>query len=202
MTMLTTTASGFAQLTPTLHRLSVTQYLRMSELGIFNHEDRTELIDGLLFTKMTQHPPHSFALMVLSEQLRALRPPGYCCREQLPLLLSTSVPEPDFAIVRGAIQMFATRHPNASEVGLLVEVSDTTLGTDQQDKLRAYARDAIAQYWIVNIVQRQVEVYSQPSGAVHNPGFASVQIFPVGTQVPVVLDGVALGFVAVDQLLV
>jgi hypothetical protein len=76
------------------------------------------------------------------------------------------------------------------------------LGTDQQDKLRAYARDAIAQYWIVNIVQRQVEVYSQPSAIVHNPGFASVQIFPVGTQVPVVLDGVALGFVAVDQLFV
>ena len=106
-------------------------------------------------------------------------------------------PEPDISVVRGNPGDYRQRHPGAADVGLLVEVSQTTLDLDRGQKLSAYATDRIPVYWIVNLVDRQVEVYSGPS-----PGaYQSRTDYKPGQAVPVVIDGQHLGEIAVDDIL-
>jgi Uma2 family endonuclease len=119
----------------------------------------------------------------------------------LTVVLSDSQPEPDFAIVRGNARSYLARHPGPADVGLLVEVADSSLLRDQRDKARIYARANITCYWIVNLVDRRVEVYTQPSGAIPIPLYRSLQSYQPGDALPLVLDGSAVGAVATADLL-
>src|SRR5205823_2588074 len=92
-------------------------------------------------------------------------PPDWSLRIQSAITLSDSEPEPDLAVVRGDERRYAAHHPRPADVGLLIEVADSTLLGDRADKGRIYARAGIAIYWIVNLIDRQVEVYSAPSGS-------------------------------------
>jgi Uma2 family endonuclease len=126
---------------------------------------------------------------------------GWCLRVQSAITLITSEPEPDLAIVRGHKRTYLSQHPSAKDIGLIVEVSDSTLDSDRDDKIPIYARDSIPTYWIVNLVDRQVEVHENPSGSVAVPTYGTCRTFKPGNSVPVVLDGVAVGGVLVDELL-
>ncbi len=106
-------------------------------------------------------------------------------------------PEPDVAIIRGTDADYEHRIPTAADVALLVEVSDSTLVQDRGKRLSAYARGRIPVYWIVNLVNRQVEVYSRPGKS----GYRSHKIFASGEQVPVTIGGQQLRPIAVDNLL-
>ena len=106
-------------------------------------------------------------------------------------------PEPDVAIVRGTDDDYEHRHPGPTDVGLLVEVSDATLDRDRDEKRPAYARGGIAVYWIINLVDRQVEVYTDPGP----DGYRSSRVFTPGQVVPVVIDGRQIGQIAVDDIL-
>jgi Uma2 family endonuclease len=86
-------------------------------------------------------------------------------------------------------------------VGLVVEVSDSTLQLDRDHKRRIYARAGIEVYWIVNLVDRQVEVYTGPSGPTAAPGYAQSQVFAPGSSVPFLLRGATVGLIAIDELL-
>ena len=105
------------------------------------------------------------------------------------------------AICRGDETAYLVRHPNPADVGLLIEVADSSLLRDQRDKTRIYARAGIAIYWIINLVDRRIEVYGQPSGSVAIPSYGAFQTFQTGDSVPVVLDGATTGSVAVADLL-
>jgi Uma2 family endonuclease len=85
-------------------------------------------------------------------------------------------------------------------VGLIVEVADSSLLDDRRDKARLYARDSIVEYWIVNVRDRQVEVYTQPSGPAAAPAYGDVRVYGPGQSVPLVLGGVAVGTDLVDEL--
>jgi Uma2 family endonuclease len=187
---------------PTLYRFSVSQYHSLITTGVLAEGERVELLDGLLVKHRPQHPPHAFSLIRISGQLQALCPAQAHLRTQLPIELAQSVPEPDVSVVRGADVDYANAHPQASDVLLLVEVSDSSLGQDQGDKMQIYAQAAIAQYWIVNIPDRCVEVFTQPSGPAAQPGFAQIQRIGCGTGVPLILAGVNLGSIPVDVLFV
>ena len=89
------------------------------------------------------------------------------------------------------------RQPGPADVALLVEVAESSLGMDRGEKLRAYARAGIPVYWIVNLVDRQVEVYTDPV----NDRYAGRQDYRPGQAIPVLIDGQAVGDLAVDQLL-
>ena len=89
----------------------------------------------------------------------------------------------------------------ATDIGLVVEVADTSLLRDQRDKTRIYARGAFPIYWIINLVDRRVEVYTQPSGPTAVPAYGTFQTFQPGDSVPLVLDGAAVGTVPVNDLL-
>ncbi len=135
-------------------------------------------------------------------------PTGWRVRSQGTARLSESRPEPDVALARGDRRTFANRHPEPADFGLVVEVSDSSLARDEQDKTRIYARDSIPVYWVVNLVDRRVEVFTDPTGpdvpagaADPDPHYRSRQDYPAGTSVPVTLDGVGVGAIPVDELL-
>jgi Uma2 family endonuclease len=107
-------------------------------------------------------------------------------------------PEPDLLIARGDDAVYLKRHPEPHEIALIVEVSDTTYRYDQGEKYRVFAENGIPAYWIINLVDRRVEVYSRPVKAGR---YRSHKDFGPGQQVPVVIDGQQLGRIAVDDIL-
>ncbi len=182
-------------------RFSVTEYHRLIELGILTEDDNLELLDGYLVHKMSRNPPHDAAIQKGTKKWLRLLPPGWDLRVQSAITLTESEPEPDFAIVRGDEQAYVSRHPTAADIGLVVEVSDSTLPGDRDDKGRIYARAGIDCYWIVNLIDRQVEVYTAPSGPGPDPKYAQRVDHRPGASIPLLLGGTTLVQVAVQDLL-
>jgi Uma2 family endonuclease len=182
-------------------RFSVARYQRMIETGILTSEDKVELLENYVVLKMPRNPPHDGTLDLVKAALLPQTPSGWLPRIQQTVVLSDSQPEPDFAFVRGDARTYLTRHPGPADVGLIVEVADSSLLRDQRDKTRIYARGGIPCYWIVNLVDRRVEVYSQPSGPTVVPSYGSFQIYQPGDSVPLVLDGNTAGTVPAEELL-
>jgi Uma2 family endonuclease len=184
-----------------LAKWSVARYQRMIEAGILTAEDKVELLENYVVLKMPKNPPHDGTLDLIAAALRGLVPNGWLLRVQQTIVLADSQPEPDVALVRGTPRSFVARHPTAADVGLLIEVADSSLLRDQRDKTRIYARAAVPVYWIVNLVDRRVEVYLQPSGPTAVPAYAATQTYHPGDAVPLMLDGTAVGSVPVADLL-
>jgi Uma2 family endonuclease len=137
------------------------EYERMVECGIFRPDERLELIDGLLILREPQSSPHMTATRLVQEALRTAFGPGWDVRPQGPVALDDdSEPEPDVSVVPGGPRDYTAAHP--SHAVLVVEVSLTSLAFDRADKSSLYARAGVADYWIVNLVDRVVEVRRGP----------------------------------------
>jgi hypothetical protein len=182
-------------------RFSVAEYHKLIEIGILTEDDNLELLEGYLVLKMARNPPHDGTIDLIREAVNPLLPPAWMLRIQEAITLTDSEPEPDLALVRGTARTYLTRHPRPADVGLLIEVSDSTLDGDRVDKCRIYARANIPCYWIVNLINRQVEVYTNPSGPTGQPAFATRTDYHVGDSAPLQLDGVTLATVAVQEIL-
>ncbi len=182
-------------------RFSVAEYHRLIELGMLTEADNIELLEGYLVHKMSRNPPHDAAIQKGMKRWLRLLPAGWDLRVQSAITLTDSEPEPDFAIVRGDENDYLTHHPAAAGVGLVVEVSDSTLPGDRDDKGRIYARAAIPCYWIVNLVDGQIEVYTSPSGPVADPKFAQHVDYRPGDSISLALGVSAVVQVAVQDLL-
>ena len=181
-------------------RLTVSQYHDLIANGTVPEGEPIELIEGYLVPKMSRGEPHDEAMDFLDQALVALVPTGWFMRGQRAITLTDSEPEPDYAVVRGPRVRGRGHHPLPTEVSLVIEVSDSSLGYDRTHKARMYARAGIAVYWIVNVVDKQIEVLTQPSGPCDAPAYAQTDVFAVGTNVPVVLDGNTVGVVAVADV--
>lgn len=182
-------------------RFSLASYQRMIEAGVFTSEDKVELLENYVVLKMARNPLHDGTLDLVKAALLPRTPSGWLPRIQQSIALSDSQPEPDFAFARGDARTYLTRHPGPTDMGLVVEVADLSLLRDQRDKTRIYARGGIPCYWIVNLVDRRIEVYTQPSGPAAVPACASFQIYQPGDAVPLMLDGNTVGTVPVDEML-
>jgi Uma2 family endonuclease len=182
-------------------KFSVGRYQRMIETGILSADDKVELLENYVVLKIPRNPRHDGTIELLLAALPALLPAGWLPRVQRTVVFSDSQAEPDFAIVRGMPRSYLVRHPLATDAGLLIEVADSSLLRDQRDKARIYARGGVGQYWIVNLVDRHIEVYSQPSGPIDAPDYGSSRTYLPGDDVPLVLDGRTVAVVHVDALL-
>ncbi|MGH7222367.1 MAG: Uma2 family endonuclease [Gemmataceae bacterium] len=134
------------------------EYYRMGELGFF-HCQRVELIEGEIMVLSPQNWPHTSTVDRVGEALRRVLGTGFWVRMQFPLNLSTSDPEPDVSVVAGRFEDYSD-HPTTAV--LIVEVSESTLAYDRSRKASLYARAGIADYWIVNLVDHQLEVRRDP----------------------------------------
>jgi Uma2 family endonuclease len=182
-------------------RLSVEGYDEAAWLGILNKYDPIELIEGLLVTKGRKTPPRSVSSGLLRDVLARLTPEGWYAGSHSPVATGDSEPEPDALLVRGDLRDYPDRHPGPGDVALVVEVADSSLSYDRSVKQRIYARAGIRVYWIVNLVDRQVEVHTEPSGPVASPGYARREVFGPDAEVRVLLDGREVGRVAVRDIL-
>jgi Uma2 family endonuclease len=178
-----------------LYRFTVDEYERMTgDLA----DPRVELVDGYVVKKLPKKPSHIWTVGGVLESLTVFLPPGWSGRKEDPVRIPDfDEPEPDVAIVRGLRDDYRTRIPGPSDVALVVEVADASLQQDRGNKLAAYAKGGIPVYWIVNLVDRQIEVYSSPIPA----GYQSRQVFQSGQDVPVVIDGSVVGHIAVVNIL-
>jgi Uma2 family endonuclease len=184
-----------------LKRFTVDEYEAMVRAGLLNEDHPVELIEGYLVNKMPQNSPHSGSVFATQDILSNLLPDGWICRGQLPIRLSDGMPEPDLAVVRGDRRTYFTRQPVPVDFGIAIEVSDTTLAADRTDKQRTYARAGIPEFWIVNLNDRTVEVYTQPQPTAPTPGYATRTDYSDAMSVPVVLDGQPVAAVPVADLL-
>ncbi len=173
----------------------------MIDAGILDENDRAELIAGEIVTKVTQKSPHATAVSLGNDALRAVAGTEFHVRVQLPLALDPdSEPEPDLAIVAGSARTYRDAHPTSA--ALVVEVSDTTLTFDRSWKASIYARAAIADYWIVNLPGRLLEVYRDPApDAAALLGYAYRQRLSFGPDDQVSLLAIPHAVIAVRDLL-
>ena len=184
-----------------IYRLTVAQYLAMTAAGILTEDDPVELLEGWLVEKMSKNPPHIVATGLLLDLLPRLLPAGWFLNVQDPIATADSLPEPDAALIRGARRDYLARRPTAADIALLVEVADTSLEQDRGLKKRAYARAGIPVYWIVNLIDRQIEVHTGPTGPAAEPTYAQRRDYGPAEMIPVVLDGIEVGSLAVRELL-
>jgi hypothetical protein len=182
-------------------RFSVARYQKMIETGILTSEDKVELLENYVVLKMPRNPLHDSALQGMLRPLLRSLPPSWDLRIQSAITLVDSQPEPDFAVVRGSAVDYQNHHPGSADIGLVIEVADSSLLRDQRDKTRIYARGGILCYWIVNLVDGRIEVYSQPSGPTTVPAYGAFQVYQPGDAIPLVLAGATVGSIPVADLL-
>lgn len=182
-------------------RLSIEQYHAIIQAGILTDDDSVELLEGWLVFKMPKNPPHRVTTRLVRTALENILPRGWYVDSQEPITLSNSEPEPDIVVVRGDTRQYLDRHPGAEDIALIIEVSDTTLQRDRTVKKRIYARAGIAIYWIVNLVEEQVEMYSQPLVEVEQPDYSQRLDFGRSAVIPIIIEGIEIGAIAVDALL-
>jgi len=185
-----------------VRRFTVDEYHRMIHVGILKEDDPVELLEGWIVAKMPRNPPHDVAVALTQAALSAALPQTWICRGQSAVTTTDSEPEPDIAVVRGPIRRYITNHPGAADTGLVVEVADSTLTRDRTLKARLYARASISIYWIVNIPDRRIEVYSDPTGSdAAESHYRQRQDFDVTGAVPLVLEGRTVATISVQDLL-
>lgn len=184
-----------------MRKFTLDEYHKLIESGILSEEDPVELLEGYLVLKMPRSHAHDFAIRVLARRLYQLVPNQYTVSGQCAATYQDSEPEPDFTVARGDETLYRDKHPGASDTALVIEVSASSLTRDRTDKARIYARAAIPVYWIVNVVDQQIEVLTQPSGPCDAPAYARRKDYPLGTTAPVVLDGTQVGTVAVADVM-
>ena len=182
-------------------RITVARYHEMLEAGFLTENDRLELLEGYLIEKMTVNPPHSFTTDQIRDELMATLKSGYFVKSQQPITTDGSEPEPDVIVVQGNKRDFVNRHPQPQDVPLVIEVSDSTLYQDQTWKKRIYAQASIATYWIDNLSERQIEVYSQPSGPSDNPTYHQLITYREADEIPVILNNQEIAQLSVRDLL-
>jgi Uma2 family endonuclease len=138
---------------------------------------------------MPKYPPHCNACDAIVELLNRLNLSGYYIRSQNPITTSDSEPEPDVSVARGSRAKYKSRHPGPKDSALVIEVADSSLERDRGIKKRVYARAGVPVYWIVNLNERQLEVYSQPFGARDRADYGTVKVLKAGKEAPLILDG-------------
>ena len=162
----------------TQHRFSVQDYYRMAESGVLHPDARVELLDGRIIDMSPIGPFHGDVTTYLTEIFAAASQGRWRTRVQNPVRLDEhSEPQPDLVLAKPMADA-RKRHPRPEEVYLLIEVSDTTLETDREDKLPAYGRAGVTEVWIVNLNELTLDIYREP----HFTGYGSKTILRAGDQ--------------------
>lgn len=182
------------KLGPTLD-WTVERYHAMIETGIFGKEDRFELLYGKIVLMSPIGRFHAASVSKLAAMFIRRLADAYSCRQEQPITMTeqSSSPEPDYVVANYRDDAYASGHPTAVDIHLIVEVSDHTLAKDQTVKYQLYAEAGIPEYWIISLIERQIEIYTQPKDVVYQ----NTEIYREGEQ----LEHELLGAVEVDALL-
>jgi Uma2 family endonuclease len=175
------------------HRLSVMDYHRMGETGIIGPELRTELIDGEIIEMPPIGHPHAGTVKYLANWLKETLGRAAVVSVQDPVWLNDfTEPLPDIALLKPRADYYRNAHPGPDDVLLLIEVADTSLAYDRDAKLPRYARNGIAEVWLVDLAGQRLSIYRRPEGdgyaEVVSPDDLAAVALPVGGQDRAVID--------------
>jgi Uma2 family endonuclease len=163
-----------------LHRFSVKDYYRMAETGVLRPGARVELLDGRIMDMSPIGPSHGGVVIRLTRLFTCFPQGRWLLAVQNPVRLDDYFePQPDLMLLKPVADDYRSRHPGPEDVFLLIEVSDSTLETDREEKLPAYGRAGIAEVWIVNLVNSTLEVYRDPDSS----GYAAVRVLREGDRI-------------------
>lgn len=182
-----------------LHRFTVAEYDQMIRDGTIDGKP-LELLDGWIVEKMPKNAPHDSAIVRLQRRLMKLLGDDFLVRVQSTVELDFSMPDPDVAIVAGPEERFDETRPDATELILVIEVSESSLAQDRGFKAQLYGRNKIPVYWIVNLKDRAVEVHTLPRNG-KNSGYRNIAIYRPGQSVPVVIAKKTVGSIPVSEIL-
>jgi Uma2 family endonuclease len=162
---------------PHVHQWTRDEYYKMAEAGLFDGK-HVELIEGQVIEMSPMGSLHITAVTLAGDVLRQVFVTGYFVRVQGPLDCGElSEPAPDVAAITGNVRDYTDAHPTTA--ALIVEVADTSLAYDRTTKASLYAKAGIADYWIINLIERQLEVYRHPTVDAAQPygfGYAEVTV--------------------------
>jgi len=161
-------------LTRVHHRFSIAEFERMIQTGILTEDDRVELIRGEIVTKMTVGKEHAAGVNRLTACFSQYVGKLLVLSIQNPVQLPDSEPEPDVMLLKPRDDYYAARLPQPVVILLLIEVADSSLEYDREVKSGLYAENGIGEYWIVNLLEKSLEVYRQPRPA---GGYAELCIY-------------------------
>ena len=148
-------------LAATHRKFTIDEYHQLVDLGFFTENDRIELIRGEIIEMAPKRTPHSVCNSTLFGELYRLLYDRANVRGQEPIVLPfNSEPEPDVVIAKKKDDNYLSAHPTVEDIILVIEISDSTLQYDKETKLPLYAEAGIDNYWIVNLVDNRLEVYS------------------------------------------
>jgi Uma2 family endonuclease len=179
-------------------RLTVDLYDQMVEYGILPETNRLELIEGRIVEKARQTPPSCYSSESCREAVADLVPAGWHVRCQNPVRVPSrdSEPEPDVSVVRGQIRDYCDHHPGPEDVALIVEVVRWDVAEERR-LAATYGGGGIPVYWIVNLDDRQLEVYANPIGG----AYPAPTILGAAEAVDLIIDAQVVGTIAVAELL-
>lgn len=180
------------------YRITVPKYEAMVASGALTKADRVELIEGNLVEKMTKGRRHSASSELCWRAINALLPAGWHVRIEKPVRIPArdSEPEPDVSVARGSIEDYLELDPGSPEVALVVEVAESTLDDDRA-MAATYGGGDIPVYWIVNIADRQLQVYANPIGG----AYPAPRILGETESVELIIEGQVVGQISVARLL-
>ena len=187
-------------------RFSAGEYARLIDTGIIKEGEPLELLDGRLVSKMSKNPGHRIATHRTADTLRSLLPKGWYVDTQEPVLLrelhlgAGNVPEPDVSVILGSTDDYSEQHPTADAIALVVEVSDTTLRDDRGLKKKIYAHARNPEYWIVNLIDQQLEVFQHPMGSALKANYEVARIYSLTESVSVRIGNRTIGPIPVRAL--
>lgn len=183
-----------------MHRFTVEQYHRMIDTGVLKEDDRVELLEGWIVEKMPHNPPHDGTILAAQTELLKVLPASHVLRIQSAIMLPDSEPEPDLAVALGPARRYFEEHPGPRDLALVVEVAGSTLDQDRGIKQRIYARARIPIYWIVNLLDGLVEVYTNPRAG-KAPAYRQRQDHRGEDTVPLVVAGKEVARIVVRDIL-
>lgn len=180
-----------------VYRFTVEQYDRMVRDGTISEDDPVELLDGIVVRKMPKGPRHDASFARCRRQIERILPAGWYLRlEGSVRIPDYNEPEPDLCVVRGESDDYTDRHPNPGDIALIVEVAESSLSRDRCEKRDNYGRAGIPVYWIVNLVDRQLEVYANRAGV----AYRAPTIFGELGSIELTIEGQVTGLIAVADL--
>jgi Uma2 family endonuclease len=180
-----------------VYRFSVEDYHRLCELDLLDEDAPVELLEGWIVPQMPHSPLHDSTVHGIQKLLNGRLPADWDVRVQSAIVTGDSEPEPDVAVVRGPAARYRDHHPSSGEIGLIVEVADSSVAKDRR-KAGVFAAIEVPVYWIVNLPDQVVEMYSQPDPL--RRSYLATARFACGELIEVVLDSRVVAAVKVDDI--
>jgi Uma2 family endonuclease len=181
-----------------LYRMTLEKYESLIASGFFSKRDDVQLINGYVVTRMAESPLHGAVLEAVRIAIGAILLARWHTRSQSGLRIpaQVSIPRPDLAVVRGDWRDYSGRYPEPADTALVVEVSISSLDEDRA-LADIYGKAGIPVYWLVNVDDGQVEVYSDPGPS----GYQTHEVLAPGHGLQVMVDGVEIGEIPVADIL-